>query len=118
MRHGKPTAGGCLWVRSEPTEPVVEPKDPREVLITLYNATGGSSWSRSENWLTDAPLGSWYGVGTDETGRVVSLSLQGNNLTGSDPAGTRQPVQLGKPSSRRLGPDRPDPAATSATLPA
>ena len=45
----------------------------RAVLLALYEATGGPNWSRSDNWLTDAPLGEWYGVRADDYGRVVSL---------------------------------------------
>lgn len=40
-----------------------------------------------ENWLTDAPLGDWYGVDTDATGRVAGLDLYLNwsGLTGPIP---------------------------------
>lgn len=50
----------------------------RDVLVTLYHATDGESWVDNENWLTDAPLGEWYGVDTDIDGRVVKLDLSGN----------------------------------------
>ena len=46
-------------------------------LTALYNATDGPNWVDSENWLTDAPLGEWYGVSTDGSGRVVGLGLEG-----------------------------------------
>ena len=49
----------------------------REALIALYEATDGPNWVASENWLTDAPLGEWYGVETDGSGRVVALNLAG-----------------------------------------
>ena len=59
----------------------------RAALVALYNATDGPNWNNSDNWLTDAPLGDWQGVTTDDaTGRVVGLDLSGNNLTGSIPA--------------------------------
>ncbi|MYI46655.1 MAG: hypothetical protein F4123_09825, partial [Gemmatimonadetes bacterium] len=32
----------------------------------------------SENWLTDAPLRTWYGVSTDASGRVAWLDLSGS----------------------------------------
>lgn len=57
----------------------------RTALVTLYNATGGSDWTNSENWLTDKPLRDWHGVTTDEAGRVVGLVLLENNLTGPIP---------------------------------
>ncbi|MYK99445.1 MAG: hypothetical protein F4014_11755, partial [Gemmatimonadetes bacterium] len=68
-------------------EVVVEIPDPdREALVMLYNATGGPDWRNSYNWLTEAPLGEWYGVTTDEDGRVDGLVLTENNLDGPLPA--------------------------------
>ena len=49
----------------------------RAALIALYEATDGPNWVNSENWLTDAPLGKWFGVRTDASGRVVGLDLSG-----------------------------------------
>ena len=57
----------------------------RAVLVTLYEATGGSNWTKNDNWLTDAPLGEWHGVSTDESGRVQRLELRANGLTGEIP---------------------------------
>ena len=53
------------------------PTSDRAVLVALYNATDGPNWRNNTNWLTDAPLGEWYGVDTDASGRVVGLSLAG-----------------------------------------
>ena len=47
----------------------------RAALIALYEATDGPNWVDSENWLTDAPLGDWFGVDTDDSGRVVNLAM-------------------------------------------
>ena len=49
----------------------------RAALVTLYNATDGANWVNNDNWLTDAPLGNWYGVEVDGRGRVVQLNLGG-----------------------------------------
>ena len=57
----------------------------RDILVTLYQETDGSEWENAENWLTDAPLGTWYGVETDSRGRVTRLSLSSNGLTGTIP---------------------------------
>ena len=51
----------------------------RAALVALYEATDGPNWVNNENWLTDAPLGDWYGVRTDGSGRVVSLDLGGQS---------------------------------------
>ena len=79
----------------------------RKALVAFYHATGGDNWKVNTNWLTDAPLGEWYGVGTmgagyvdtsvplDEligftrtrcAGCVYTLSLRNNGLTGKIPA--------------------------------
>ena len=58
-------------------DPGAEPMTDRKVLEALYNATDGPNWRNAENWLTDAPLGDWYGVSTDASGRVVGLDLSG-----------------------------------------
>ena len=47
----------------------------REALVALYNATDGENWDISDNWLSDAPLGEWDGVTTDDDGRVTELDL-------------------------------------------
>ena len=58
----------------------------RAVLVTLYEATGGPNWTKNDNWLTDAPLGEWHGVSTDESGRVQRLELRANYLAGEIPS--------------------------------
>ena len=63
-------------------------------LVALYGATDGPNWVDNENWLTDAPLGEWYGVDTGVFGRVSRLDLNryepgvgwlSNGLTGAIP---------------------------------
>nr|WP_281233153.1 leucine-rich repeat domain-containing protein [Flavobacterium gelatinilyticum] len=57
-----------------------------EILKKIYASTNGAQWTQkwdiTENKLHEV---SWYGVGTKE-GHVVSLSLAGNNLSGTLPA--------------------------------
>ena len=62
------------------------PADDRAALVALYNATDGANWTNSANWLSDAPLGEWYGVTTDAGGNVTRLRLTKNNLVGMIPA--------------------------------
>ena len=69
----------------EGTEVQCPPLSDRGILIALYDATGGPEWTNSGDWLTDAPLGEWYGVSTDAGGRVVGLDLQSNGLEGPIP---------------------------------
>ena len=72
----------------------------RAALAALYDATGGSSWLDSSNWLSDLALDDWYGVTTDDQGRVVALDLSDNRLSGEIPA------ELGR-LSRLLNPNPP-----------
>ena len=83
---------------------VVTVENPdRAALVALYEATDGPHWIDNTNWLTDAPLGEWYGVETDGSGRVVELDLsglwdgddsRGNGLLGSIPPELRNLANL------------------------
>ncbi len=70
--------------RIAPAAPTVtmEPTPEVAALVALYHATNGESWTVNDNWLADAPIGTWYGVGVDGEGRVFSLALDDNQLTG------------------------------------
>ena len=58
----------------------------REALTTFYFATGGPQWQHSTNWRDpDSPLAQWFGVTTDDAGRVTAIDLSANRLTGSLP---------------------------------
>ena len=61
---------------------VILPENDREVLAVLYDRTRGDGWTDRTNWLTGEPLSEWAGVETNDSGRVVSLSLRDNNLRG------------------------------------
>ena len=78
-----------VWLRSIPSHSGTgiecPPLTDRDVLGLLFGSTGGRSWARHRNWLTDAPLGEWAGVQTDASGHVQSLQLSSNNLTGGIP---------------------------------
>jgi ribosomal protein L13E len=62
----------------------------REVLLDLFEVTGGKHWKIKMNWGTNRPLREWYGVtvelGIHEMGHhmenVVGLDLHDNNLCG------------------------------------
>ena len=74
-------ASGC----EEPVEPPPGESLAREVLTLLYGELDGPDWNRSDNWVTDQPPGSWYGVTTDSEGNVTGLHLPNNELAGSIP---------------------------------
>ena len=90
-------AKGCGDGDSPSAPPTPEPARPttvmdleRATLVVLYGATDGPNWINAENWLTDAPLGEWYGVDTDASGRVVGLDLSGRR----DRSETERPVVI------------------------
>ena len=60
--------------------------EDRTALVALYNATGGSTWKDNTNWLSDAPMGEWHGVTTNDRGRVSELDLLSNRLRGEIPS--------------------------------
>ena len=64
----------------------------RAALVALYRSARPfpSAWFQSTNWGSDRPLGEWYGVTTDSSGRVTRLSLS-NNFWG----GGTIPAELG-----------------------
>ena len=64
-------------------------------LVALYDATNGDDWENNDNWLTDAPLGDWYGIETDANGRVTKIEFDDNGLSG------RLPHELGNLTNLR-----------------
>ena len=62
-----------------------DPLSERDVLVALYDATGGPNWKDAGNWLTQTPLEDWYGVEVTD-GSVSALRLGGNGLAGTIPA--------------------------------
>ena len=90
-----PTAGGEATAQPPATATPATPADAgggapahgpdTDALAAVYNALDGANWDVDTNWLSDAPLGEWHGVTTDETGRVTGLDLSGNSVGGSFP---------------------------------
>lgn len=60
------------------------PSPDRPALIALYEATDGPNWTNNRDWLSDRPIGEWYGVTTTD-GRVKELVLPENRLQGEIP---------------------------------
>lgn len=59
---------------------VVE-SDLREILIAFYKSTDGDNWTYNENWCSEAPIGTWYGIYFNENGGL-DIYLNDNNLKG------------------------------------
>ncbi len=58
----------------------------RETLVAFYNATDGPNWRFQANWLSSRPINEWSGVGVDGEGRVNSLNLRTQGLSGDLPS--------------------------------
>ena len=83
-----PTSTATATAAGTPTPTPTVATTERGALIALYHATDGDNWYRNDNWLSDAPLDSWYGVTatTPQNGsHVLALDLQINNLRGTLP---------------------------------
>ena len=82
-------AGATRTPTSKPATPTatatLKPLTDREILSILYHSTNGPDWAENDNWLSDKPLDQWYGVTTDDDGRVVVLNLVYNRLKGPIP---------------------------------
>ncbi len=60
--------------------------EERQILIDLFNSTGGENWTNKDNWLGEPGTEQdWYGV-VFEDGHVKGIDLSGNNLVGTIPA--------------------------------
>ena len=96
-------------VREAPTTDVEVspgPSPDREVLAAIYEAMDGPDWVDNTNWLSDEPIGQWWGVHTDADGRVTALNLPGNGLSGEIPselASLSSLIELNLPGNRLEG---------------
>ncbi|MYC07616.1 MAG: hypothetical protein F4X57_10685 [Chloroflexi bacterium] len=79
------------WMRSldKASVAICQSDHDRNTLTELYDALGGSDWTRRNNWKSDEPLGNWEGIEVWNDGRVKSISLPRNNLVGEIPASIR-----------------------------
>jgi hypothetical protein len=69
----------------------------RDILIELFEATGGRNWKRQSGWGSDRPICSWEGVVCGffaESGPVTRLELWDNNLRGVVPESLAKLTEL------------------------
>ena len=57
----------------------------RDALVALYNTTNGDNWRGKDNWLSDHPVDTWFGITADSDGCVTQLVLERNYLIGEIP---------------------------------
>ena len=60
-------------------------QEQRDILMSLYRATGGENWKRKDNWGDKSKsVSSFYGVTVDRaSGAVINLLLGDNGLSGT-----------------------------------
>lgn len=75
------------WLQSVPTREGPEEAcvDERSALASFYRALNGRLWPRDDGWLSERPLGEWYGIETNEAGEVTAIELPRNGLDGEIP---------------------------------
>ena len=54
-------------------------------MVDLYDSTQGALWLHNTNWLTAAPLATWYGISLDSNGRINKIALYSDSLRGNIP---------------------------------
>jgi len=57
----------------------------QDVLLNLYNSTGGAGWADNNAWGGSGSVCTWNGVTCDGNNNVISINLSGNNLVGAIP---------------------------------
>ncbi len=67
--------------------PTTKCPDDSTALVAFYNATGGDSWTKKDNWKTAQPLSLWHGIKLNVNGCVEEILLADNKLTGTLPTG-------------------------------
>lgn len=56
----------------------------RKILEDFYRKANGDAWDNKGGWLeSDTPVKKWYGITADNDGRVIEISFELNNLSGS-----------------------------------
>ncbi len=68
-------------------------------LVALYDSLGGPNWSNQNNWKSNQPINTWYGISVTADAnftRVSGISLSNNNLQG------RIPSALGRMDSLKV----------------
>jgi Leucine-rich repeat (LRR) protein len=64
----------------------VQKVQERQVLESLFEATGGNEWKKKDGWMdSEVDICDWYGVSCRQNNTVESLLLGSNNLMGTPP---------------------------------
>ena len=83
VAHGIPVAADASYSTSCAAQATTALKDDCTTLEALYDATGGTSWTKQSNWKTTQSLDRWHGVWADSTNGVTRLLLNSAGLSGT-----------------------------------
>lgn len=72
----------------------IAPQD-YNALVDFYNATNGDNWISKTNWKSEKDVSNWFGIKV-EKGRVVELSVNRNNVSGTIPSSIGNLTKLKK----------------------
>lgn len=51
------------------------PPSPRDILMEFFLAMHGKKWKRSDNWGTNQPISTWYGVKVQRSSTVTTIAI-------------------------------------------
>ena len=106
--------GPVSGVASTTTTPTGTAASDRAAIIALYNSMGGPNWKNNANWLSDKPIGDWYGITADYRGRIIRITLHHNGLNGQIPLQFGDLDALEELGLNGVDGDNPDLSALSA----
>lgn len=65
--------------------PFLQKQAAKEILVSLYEATGGNNWKIRKNWNSAEDICSWHGITCQDDIKVETINLGSNNLSGRVP---------------------------------
>ncbi|KAG7362767.1 RHS repeat-associated core domain containing protein [Nitzschia inconspicua] len=77
-----------VWGVTECSSSLTNVQREREILLNFYNVLNGRNWMNDDGWLElDQNVCEWHGIECDSsTGRVTSIILRNNKLSGTVPS--------------------------------
>ncbi len=75
---------------TDPANKIITPCNENDslILLNLYDNTGGENWINK--WDLSSPVQNWHGIKLNEDGRIISINLKSNNLSGTLPESLSQ----------------------------
>ena len=84
IREGKAAVTVTTAAISATADGTIHSHD-RPILMGIYYSADGGNWTNEENWGSNEPVATWYGVEANADARVTALRLSDNELNGHLP---------------------------------